>query len=168
MARSAAGTIPPNLPEKTMPMSNHDILRGGCLCGHIRYVVSPGSVFDAGWCHCRQCRHMTGSAALPFFNVKQASFEVLEGNPKRYRSSDQGWRVFCGDCGSPVWYQPADPGGHIAVNTGTLDHPNDASVRPRFHMFDVERLPWFDANPTLPRFQDNELTHPDTRKMYQP
>lgn len=151
-----------------MAMSNRNFLQGGCLCGKIRYSVSPGGVFDAGWCHCRQCRHMTGSAALPFVNVRPAAFKILKGNPKRYRSSDEGWRVFCGDCGSPVWYQPAEPEGHVAVNTGTLDDPEDRSVRPRFHMFDAERLSWFDTNQELPRFQDNELTHPDTREPYHP
>ncbi len=146
-----------------MSLTNLVALTGACLCGSVRFAIAPGGVFDAGWCHCRQCRHMTGTAALAFTNVAPASFSVTDGAPKRFPSSALGSRVFCGDCGSPLFFAPVDDTTHVGVNVGCLDHPEDPSVRPRFHMFDTERLCWFDADPVAPRFADNQLSHPDAR-----
>lgn len=146
-----------------MSLTNISALQGGCLCGLVRFMISPQGVFDAGWCHCTQCRHVTGSASLAFVNVAPARFSVTSGMPKLFEASDLGSRAFCGRCGSPLFFAPTDAGAYVAVNVGCLDQPEDPSVRPRFHMFDTERLCWFDASQALPRFPDDQLSHPDTR-----
>ena len=39
------------------------MVTGGCLCEAVRYEYD-GEVGPAGICHCRDCRHVTGSAFI--------------------------------------------------------------------------------------------------------
>jgi hypothetical protein len=83
---------------------------GGCLCGAIRYETVGDPVFTLR-CHCRDCQRQSGAAHVPAARVPSAGFRILEGAPRRYvTKADSGneiVRVFCGDCGTPLYVQVA-------------------------------------------------------------
>jgi hypothetical protein len=83
---------------------------GGCLCGAIRYETVGDPVFTLR-CHCRDCQRQSGAAHVPAARVPSAGFRILQGTPKRYvTKADSGneiVRVFCGDCGTPLYVQVA-------------------------------------------------------------
>ena len=81
---------------------------GGCLCGAIRYETVGEPVFSLR-CHCRDCQRQSGAAHVPAARVPSAGFRILQGTPKRYvTKADSGndiVRVFCGNCGTPLYVQ---------------------------------------------------------------
>jgi hypothetical protein len=49
----------------------------------------------------------------------------IVGTPRTYASSEHGRRLFCGDCGTGLFYINAKVlPGLIDVRTGTLDEPD--------------------------------------------
>lgn len=122
---------------------------GGCLCGAVRYESSADPV-DAGYCHCRMCQLVSGSTVLPWASFAVARFSYQQGEPKIYRSSAQGQREFCGDCGSQIAFRATDRRDFVEVNTGTLD--DQERVMPRYHIWCDSRVAWFRIDDDLPRY----------------
>ncbi len=121
---------------------------GGCLCGALRYRLTP-PLLDAAYCHCRMCQKASGAPAVPWVSVPPAGFLYTQGSPTLYRSSDWARREFCGACGSPLVFRYDDPTKPVDVAVATLDHP--ATVIPSYHIWRQSRLPWFETTDTLPR-----------------
>ena len=51
---------------------------GGCLCGAVRYEYT-GEVGAAGYCHCLDCRHTSGSAFNVSVKMESAAFRIMKG-----------------------------------------------------------------------------------------
>ena len=126
-------------------------LEGGCLCGALRYRVEPGPA-DSAYCHCVMCRRASSSPALPWFSVERARFSYSRGTPRRYRSSATATREFCGDCGTPIRFDP-DGEAKVDVTNASLDEPD--AVPPRYHIWRMSRIAWFETQDALPRFDTN-------------
>ncbi len=132
-----------------MPTTAAD-LTGGCLCGTVRYRLASAPV-DAGWCHCRTCQLNSGSPAMVFASVPSADF-VIEGGAeaiRRYPSSENAERWFCGRCGTPLLFRELDGETHD-FSLATLDRPE--AILPEFHIYYDSRIGWAEAADTLPRF----------------
>ena len=121
---------------------------GGFLCGSVRYRIE-GEVFDAGYCHCSMCRKASGAPAVAWASVRKDGFRLFEGEPRRFRSSPRVERAHCGACGAQLLFDNLDEAGSIDFAIATLDDPN--GVEPGFHIYDAERITWFDAGSGLPR-----------------
>lgn len=126
------------------------MLRGQCHCGRIRYEM-PEDVLHHALCHCADCRRhagapMVGWAMLPAERLR------IQGTPRSYASSEHGRRLFCGDCGTGLFYvnEQTLP-GLIDVQTGTLDDPG--LLPAQIHIQTAERIPWMDTAHELPRHE---------------
>ena len=78
-------------------------LRGGCLCGRVRYEISV-LLISARSCHCSLCRKAFSGAGSAYAEVESETFAWVAGeeNVVRYESS-QGWGLcFCTSCGSTL------------------------------------------------------------------
>jgi hypothetical protein len=101
-------------------------IKGGCLCGQLRYEIAAEAPITARLCWCRVCQYIgagsgTANAAFP-----KAALSVT-GERAVYQSvADSGAkmrRTFCPACGTPV-FSEADPRPEaIIVRVGTLDDP---------------------------------------------
>lgn len=99
--------------------------KGGCLCGAVTYRITQ-DVTQTGACHCKMCRAWSGGVFLAV-EVAEGGLEVT-GTTKAYKSSDWAERVFCGACGSSLWYRLTMPGPHHGtchVGFGTLNDSDD-------------------------------------------
>jgi hypothetical protein len=123
-------------------------LKGGCHCGALRYRVSAQPA-DSGYCHCATCRRTTGAPTAAWFGVAVKHFAYTKGAPAIYRSSAWGQREFCDRCGCQILYREQKGARSVTVNTPTLDDPE--AVPPRRHIYDADRISWFDTNDALPR-----------------
>ena len=47
-------------------------VRGGCLCGKVRYQIK-GRLFDASHCHCSMCRRQHGAAFATYVDFDPES-----------------------------------------------------------------------------------------------
>lgn len=117
---------------------------GGCLCGTVRYHYI-GETGPCAYCHCVDCRKTTGSA----FNVS-IRFELhhLYFNRKdclgRFtKLADSGnllTRVFCQECGSPLFTESPAHLNFVWVKAGTLDNPS--FVQPSYQSWTESRVDW--------------------------
>jgi hypothetical protein len=93
--------------------------RGACLCGAIRFSFT-GTLDDAYFCHCNQCRKNYGMHGA-FLGVARDKLVINKSKfLTSYKSSQSTVRQFCGKCGSPIVW---DRKGYenIYVCLGLLD-----------------------------------------------
>ncbi len=117
-------------------------MRGGCLCGRIRYEVSAAPLGQAV-CHCTHCQRQAGSAFSVLVVVPAAALKI-EGVPAVYEDKgDSGARVerhFCGHCGSPIYSGlPASPGA-VFLKAGSLD--DTSGLDPKLHVWCDSARAW--------------------------
>lgn len=123
-------------------------LRGGCVCGAIRYEISrePLRVYA---CHCKDCQRFTGSAFAIGVVVLAEAFQlrgpdtrlvpngITEGGRRKRLSAcpECGTRLF-GDLRPDRRYK----GMVRAVLGGTLD--DTSWLRPTIHVWTRSAQPW--------------------------
>lgn len=127
------------------------MLKGHCHCGAIRYEISGKPIYSA-LCHCGDCRRHAGAPVVGWTAYPEGGLKVLQGTPKVYRSSENGRRHFCPNCGTGLFYFNAvNLPGIADIQTATLDDP--AAVAPMIHVQTAERLAWMEAAHKLPSFE---------------
>lgn len=97
------------------------MIQGQCLCGAIKYhYLLP--LFETIICHCRDCQQAQGTA-FAFNSPIQKQYFVLESGKqdlKEYFHSPEKARVFCGQCGSPLFSYRLDLPDLIRLRLGTI------------------------------------------------
>ena len=136
-------------------------LTGGCMCGAIRYRLKSDP-FDCGWCHCRTCQLSSGAPAMVFASVPEGDFEWTKGVDKvrRVTSSSFGHRVFCSECGTPLFMRLNHQPETIDFSVAALDDTD--VIAPAFHIFWGSRIGWFDPGDDLPR---HDKFRPNTKGL---
>lgn len=136
------------------------MIRGGCLCGGMRFEIAR-AVGPFELCHCTRCRRASGSAFAAMLGVRTADFRWLRGAElvERYeapvREAPPAYRTsFCRRCGSPA---PDPPPGDawFEIPAGLLD--DDPGRRPDRHIYVEHGAPWFEIADALPRFTKAEI-----------
>jgi len=131
-----------------------DDLEGGCLCGAIRYriggAVHPNSV---AYCHCTRCRRSSGAPVVAWATFPTAAVWITGIAPASYASSPKALRQFCPQCGTQLFFAYTEGEPELDVAMGTLDDPG--RLRPDYHIWTADRLPWFDTTDPLPRHADD-------------
>jgi hypothetical protein len=100
-------------------MTKPSALKGGCLCGAVRFVADG---VDTGHhaCHCSMCRRW---ASGPVFAADTGSVQFTgEEHITRYDSSEWAARGFCKNCGSHLFYY-LKPAGAYHLCVGAFDDP---------------------------------------------
>ncbi|MCL2450532.1 MAG: GFA family protein, partial [Polyangiaceae bacterium] len=99
-------------------------MTGGCLCGEIRYEYD-GDPGPATYCHCADCRRVTGSAFNVGVRVERALFRLVQGAPATFvKSGGSGRpieRSFCATCGSPLFTAHPHRPEYLWLKAGSLD-----------------------------------------------
>ena len=120
---------------------------GGCLCGHVRYLVE-GPLRPIIACHCTQCRRQTGHY-LASTAAKRADFTLTRADGlKWYDSSDIARRGFCADCGSVLFWDGLGA-DYVAIAAGSLDSPT--GLRIARHIFTADKGDYYEIGDGLPQ-----------------
>ena len=102
------------------------LLRGGCLCGTVRYEA-VGEPLYSGFCYCGDCRKASGADAVPYMGYRKESFRV-SGETKQalkiLRSGRTSVRNFCPACGSLLFGGEYGVSAQHTIYAGTLDDPS--------------------------------------------
>ncbi len=128
------------------------MLTGSCLCGGVHYQYD-GEISEIALCHCGQCRKAQGSAFATNAPLLSAHFQITQGETllKTFYSSAIKKRVFCGNCGSPLYSQRDDKPDVLRLRIGTLDSPITAT--PSYHIYCNSKAEWWQINDDLPKFR---------------
>jgi hypothetical protein len=116
-------------------------LRGGCLCGGVRFEVTEPLV-SSSYCHCTRCQRRTGTAASAQARVAPGSLVITQGEELvRAYEPDDGWaKLFCSNCGSSLFSRNPDDHAVMSVRLGAFD--DDPGIRPQWRQFVAYAAPW--------------------------
>jgi len=131
------------------------MITGRCLCGHIKYEYT-GDPGQSSYCHCSDCRKVTGSAFIVSVRFEAKYFRITTGyNTKSYtKIADSGnsiTRDFCPNCGSPIFSKSPHYPEHIWVRAGTLD--DSSFVKPTHQSWTDSKVEWADIPKEIKSFR---------------
>ena len=129
-------------------------ISGSCLCGQIRYEYT-GEPGLSSYCHCSDCRKVTGSAFIVSIrlDVKDLRFLTNDKTKSYTKIADSGnsiTRNFCPNCGSPVFTTSKDNPEYIWVRAGTLDDPT--FIKPAYEYWTDSKVEWATIPEKIERF----------------
>jgi hypothetical protein len=124
---------------------------GSCLCGGVRYRIKA-ALQPIQICHCSQCRKAQGTPFVTNTPVSEENFELLSGAEllKEFESSAGKKRIFCSNCGSPIYSKNIQVPGVLRIRAGLIDEPVTAELVAHFHV--ASRCSWWPINDKLPQF----------------
>jgi hypothetical protein len=135
------------------------ILRGGCLCGAVRYECT-GDPGNASYCHCDDCKRATGGPYTVGVLVRAADLRILTGQVKGYTTiADSGRKItrqFCPECGSPLFTRAEKCPDLVFLKAGSLDEPQ--RVKPNCQTWTKRAVPWACIDESLPSFPEGRPT----------
>lgn len=137
-------------------MAESSTLRGGCLCGAVRYEVrsEPLTLYA---CHCSDCQTASGASFTLVMVVASDAIAVLGGEPRPYqRRRADGRRksvVRCPACLTALWGARPDAPTLATVYAGTLD--DTSGLDPVGHIWTSSAQPWI-AIPAGPLNHDRQ------------
>jgi hypothetical protein len=128
-------------------------LKGGCLCGHVRYDARPDHR-EGYYCHCRMCQLAFGNTRAAFLNLRKSEV-TWHTAPSYYVSSKIARRGFCNRCGTPLSFEFNDS-QNMDLSVGSLDDPS--VLTPSSHYAIETRIANWHAEDGLPgyRLDENE------------
>jgi hypothetical protein len=138
------------------------ILRGGCLCGAVRYECT-GDTEDASYCHCDDCKKATGGHYTVGVLVQAAKLRIVCGRVKGYTTiADSGRKItreFCPSCGSPLFTRAEKCPNLVFLKAGCLDEPE--LIKPSCQVWTRCAVPWAYIDEKLPCFPESDQSQAD-------
>jgi len=126
---------------------------GSCLCRSIQYEIK-GELGNFGYCHCMSCRKASGSAHAANSPVNRDQFTLIGNSTslREYESSPGKFRVFCSNCGSPIFAYLSKSPNMIRMRLGSLDTP--FTKHAKAHTFVSDKASWEVIEGEIPQFDE--------------
>ncbi len=119
---------------------------GSCYCGAVSYRAV--GVAEIWYCHCTQCRALTGHY-MAAAGVERAALDVT-GEVKWVAVSARASHGFCGTCCAPLfWSRAGSPS--ISIVASSIDDPSGLECKG--HIFVSEKGSYYDINDGLPQYE---------------
>jgi len=127
------------------------VVRGSCLCGGVRFQVTPPFI-RANHCHCSRCRKHSGTAVCTQARIWREQFTLLQGEEliRVYGAGEGAVKAFCSVCGSSLFGGTWPEGRQVSIRMGAFD--DDPEIRPQFHTFVESAAPWERIADDLPQY----------------
>ncbi len=131
-------------------MSDENLVsvKGGCLCGGVKFEVQ-GKTSLVSFCHCKQCRtwhgNFVGYTGSHQDNLVFKSSEALTW----FKSSEEARRGFCQICGSSLFWDRLGSEG-IAIAAGCLEDPTGLTAKD--HIFVASAGDYYELDDDLHKF----------------
>lgn len=129
-------------------------LRGGCLCGAVRYQCDAEPAMT-GHCYCVDCRRSSGAGHCTHTAVPEAALTLTGELRFHEKAADSGnlvRRGFCPVCGSPVLALNAGMPGLAFLRAASLDDPE--AVAPSMVVYASRASSWDSPDPALIAFAE--------------
>jgi hypothetical protein len=138
---------------------NQSTVRGGCLCGTVKFEVSgePKLFFH---CHCSRCRKVTGTGHASNMFFQRGALKWLKGEEQvrgfKLPEAQRFTNNFCAVCGSRLPRQPKDT-DTVIIPAGSLD--DEAPIKPQARIFFGSRASWSCGGDELPAHLELPPSH---------
>jgi len=129
-------------------MTGKRCVRGGCLCGAVRFEIDLPSKWCAH-CHCSMCRRAHGAGYVTWVGFDSGHFKLLSGDHhlKWYESSPGARRGFCSKCGSAMLFESARWPDETHVALGCIEDAIDRV--PEANAFISAHVDWMPLDTSL-------------------
>lgn len=129
-------------------MTGKRCVRGGCLCGAVRFEIDLPSKWCAH-CHCSMCRRAHGAGYVTWVGFDSGHFKLLSGDHhlKWYESSPGARRGFCRECGSAMLFESARWPDETHVALGCIEDAIDRV--PEANAFISAHVDWMPLDTSL-------------------
>ena len=130
---------------------------GSCLCGAVRFELTPPSRFCAH-CHCRNCRRAHGAAFVTWAGFPEDQVRIIAGEEllSRYRTDTEATRSFCSRCGSTLFFAAPRWAGELHVALANVEGEIDRA--PSAHSFVDHRASWWSITDSLTQYGGEDGT----------
>lgn len=125
---------------------------GRCLCGRCTYAIE-GEPMVVAHCHCRDCQRLSGAGHTTGAMFPEDAVRLTGPSASFALTSDQGntvTRIFCPNCGSPLFGKNTGMPGFMTVTAGTLDDSD--GLKPQVAIFTRTRRAWDSMDPGIAGF----------------
>jgi len=119
---------------------------GKCHCGAVTFRAT--GLADVWYCHCRQCRSLTGHYMAACRTSRDAL--TLSGDVAWTQVSEHSSHGFCPQCHSPLFWSN-DTRPTISVVLGSLD--DDSGLAAAGHIFVSEKGHYYEITDGLPQYE---------------
>jgi hypothetical protein len=132
---------------------------GGCLCNEVRYEYD-GEIQEISMCHCSMCRKAQGSAFVAVSPIDSSKFRITKGQGllKEFRAQPHKARVFCSNCGSPIYSALDDLPAIKRLRLGTVETPFECGNA--YHSYTDFRASWYTIAGDLPQYAGLRVDRP--------
>lgn len=124
-------------------------MRGGCLCGAIRFEVNGPSNWCAH-CHCTICQQAHGAAFVTWVGVPRKNVNLAKGEDqlKWHPSSESAERGFCTECGSTLFFRGREWPGELHIVRANFEGEIDR--KPQANAYFNTHVNWAPQDRSLP------------------
>jgi hypothetical protein len=131
------------------------MIQGCCLCGGVQYRYD-GHLKDLVICHCDMCKRAQGTPFATNAPIERALFRIVTGEDllRNYASSPLKQRVFCSNCGSPIYSQRSDLLEIIRLRVGTVT--SGLIPEPTSQIFCNSAASWFTPKIDCPQYPERK------------
>lgn len=134
-------------------MSEQQAVQGSCLCGAVKFEITPPSTMFK-YCHCTRCRKATGAAHAANIFIPAAQFRWLTGETLLRHFDLPGAKRFavnfCSQCGTRMPHKVTGT-ENMLIPAGVLDAAPD--LRPDSNIFWGSKAEWYVETPELPKHE---------------
>jgi hypothetical protein len=127
-------------------------IKGGCLCGALRYEIAADKPMAVRACWCRVCQYL-GAGSGTVNAVFEKNAVTISGETRDYVSiADSGSTMHCRHCpayGTPVFSEAEPRPNVIIIRAGTPDDPEIA--RPAMTIWTASAPSWACFDPAIER-----------------
>lgn len=131
------------------------MIQGHCECKRVSYQADC-EISDFSHCHCSQCRRLHGAAYATFAGVAADKFRYLSGEEdiRKYYSSDDHERVFCGNCGSNILVRVDGYPDNLYLSMGAVD--GNPKLPEAYHIYVGSKAPWHEITDDAVQYEESE------------
>jgi hypothetical protein len=116
-------------------------LHGSCLCGGVKFEVQQEPE-TLRYCHCENCKKLSGGTATVNFRVPSASIHIAEGEDllQTFQPAEGTAKTFCLACGSNLFGGGWPNSETCSVRATAID--DTFAARPSAHLFVRSLAAW--------------------------
>ena len=101
-----------------------------CLCGAVELHLLVDQLNPINVCHCKQCQKAQGGGFAAIIQIELKKLKIVKGQHslKSYFATEDKKRVFCENCGSPIYSARINLPDIVRLRVGLINEDIDVDI----------------------------------------